>query len=188
MVYRRYTILCMSFISLISFLCIILGILYKNYFNIIIALALPVIGINLFICKLFKEEKSSNDKYIKKAYILNYIFIILCGILLVISNFKDIIWGCFLCLIVLSIAHTIVYGLVHEHLIKITKKYVFVYLMLAIIIMITLIMVYVNVPKEYLAIRLSESTTIYDIVPYIIGAKLIVDVLLSLGIFPSLAW
>lgn len=98
----------------------------------------------------------------------------------------------FICLVILSIAYTIIYGLVHEHLIKISKKYVFVYLILTliiiIIIMISLIMVFANIPKEYFAYRLSESTTVYDLIPYGIGAKFIIDVLLSLGIFPSLAW
>ncbi len=94
-------------------------------------------------------------------------------------------------MVILSIAYTIIYGLVHEHLIKISKKYVFVYLILTliiIIIMISLIMVFANIPKEYFAYRLSESTTVYDLIPYGIGAKFIIDVLLSLGIFPSLAW
>lgn len=91
-------------------------------------------------------------------------------------------------MVILSIAYTIIYGLVHEHLIKISKKYIFVYLILTLIIMISLIMVFANIPKEYFAYRLSESTTVYDLIPYGIGAKFIIDVLLSLGIFPSLAW
>ena len=186
--HKRYTILSLSIISLTSLVGIVLAIIYKNYYNIFITGILPFIGIYIFKSKLFKVEEEKNLKFIKKAYLLNFIFIIFCSFILLISNFKNTILESFICLVILSIAYTIIYGLVHEHLIKISKKYVFVYLMLTLIIMISLIMVFANIPKEYFAYRLSESTTAYDLIPYGIGAKFIIDVLLSLGIFPSLAW
>ncbi len=188
MIYKRYTILSLSIISLTSLVGIVLAIIYKNYYNIFITGILPFIGIYIFKSKLFKVEEEKNLKFIKKAYLLNFIFIIFCSFILLISNFKNAILESFICLVVLSIAYTIIYGLVHEHLIKISKKYVFVYLILTLIIMISLIIVFVNMPKEYFSYHLSESTTIHDLIPYGIGAKFIIDVLLSLGIFPSLAW
>ena len=65
---------------------------------------------------------------------------------------------------------------------KISKKYFVVYLFFALVFMLAVGSVFNIMPKDNLMIVIGQGAMIYEVFPFIIGGKFIIDMLLGLGI------
>lgn len=186
---KRYTIVVGVGIVLNFILNVVFALLFKRYFYLMIAISIPVLYFFVIKSKFFvlKDDVSQN-KYIKTGNILNQIFLFLLGIVLSICCFDNLIWYGFIGCCVLSVGYTLIYMFCHENLMKISKKYFIVYLFFALIFMFAVIAVFLVMPKDYLMIVINEGTTVYDLVPFAIGGKFIIDIFLGAGLFPAIAW
>ncbi len=186
---KRYTIVVGIGVVLNFLLNVVFALLFKCYSYLMIAIAIPILYFFVVKSNLFvKNDDVSLNKNIIAGSVLNQIFLLLLGIVISICFFDALIWYGFIGCCVLSVGYSIFYMTVHENLMKISKKYCIVYLFFALIFMFTEIIVFSVTPKEYMMIVINEETMVYDLVPFAIGGKFIIDILLGLGIFPDITW
>lgn len=185
---KRYTIIVGIGIGLNFLLNVVFALLFKQYSHLLISIAIPILYLFVVKSKLFvKKDDVSLNKNIIAGSVLNQIFLLLLGIVISICFFDALIWYGFIGCCVLSVGYSIIYMTVHENLMKISKKYCIVYLFFALLFMFAEIIVFSVTPKEYMMIVINEETMVYDLVPFAIGGKFIIDILIAFLKLPSIA-
>lgn len=186
---KRYTIIVGIGVILNFILNVVFAFLFRQYYYLMIGIGIPILYVFVVKSKFFvKRDEANLNKYIITGSIVNQIFLLLLGIMVSICCFNNLIWYGFIGVCLLSVGYTLVYMFCHENLMKISKKYFIVYLFFTLIYMFAVIATFFIMPKDYLMIFINEETTVYDLAPFIIGGKFIIDVLLGAGLFPAIAW
>lgn len=180
---KRYTIIVGIGIGLNFLLNVVFALLFKHYSYLMVAIAIPILYFFVVKSKFFvPKDDVSQNKHIKTGSVLNQIFLLMLGIVISICFFDALIWYGFIGCCVLSVGYTLIYLFCHENLMKISKKYFIVYLFFALLFMFALGSVFNIMPKDNLMIVIGQGAMIYEVFPFIIGGKFIIDILLGLGI------
>ena len=124
-----------------------------------------------------KEDINTLKKYRFRAIVFNCAFLILFIVSAILSVFENTSIAGFIMCCVLSVTWTALYGLVaHEQLFKIKKSYAYVYIIIAAIVCGFTFFSFYICPKPQLNINLNGgSSTWNDIIPFVIGIKMICD-------------
>lgn len=180
---KRFTIIVGIEIALNFVLNVVLSLVFKRYYSLIAAAGIPVIWIFLVKSKFFvKIDDKKLNTHIIIGSIVNQIYLLLLGIAIAVSCFDAFIECGFIACCALSVGYTVSYEYSNENLMKISKKYFLVYFFVAMLFMCAVSSVFRLVPPERLMIVIGQGTTLYDLFPFIIGGKFIIDILLGLGI------
>lgn len=186
---KKYTIIVGVGITLNCILNIVFAFMLNCWFYLMIIVSIPILYLFVIKSKFFvKKDDIKINRHITIGNALNQIFLLLLGIVISISYFDNLIWYGFIACCVLSVGYTLIYMFCHENLMKMSKKYCIVYLFFTLILMFSVIAIFLVMPKTYLMIVINEETMVYDLVPFAIGGKFIIDVLLGVGLFPDIAW
>lgn len=185
---RIYTSIIGVGIALNFILNAILSLHFRQYLVLVVATCILVLYV--FICKskfFLEVENEKKDKYIIVGSVINQAILLLLGMFFSIVFFKQFVWYGFIGCCVLSVGYSICYMPIHESLMKIGKRYCIVYLFFVLIFMVAVIAIFLIVPKDYLMVVIGQGATIYEVFPFIIGGKFIIDILIAFLKLPSIA-
>lgn len=179
---KRYTLIIGIGLFLNFALNIVLALMFKSYSYLTVIIGIPALYLFVIKSNFFAKKDDEIDKNIKIGNILNQLFLLLLGIVISVCCFDSLSWYGFIGCCALSVGYTFIYLFCHENLMKISKKYFIVYLFYALLFMCAVITVFRVIPEEPLMIIIGEGATLYQVFPFIIGGKFIIDILLGLGI------
>lgn len=168
----------------------IAAIINQKYMLSAVCILLPLMAMYAYRSKLFRPTEDVRiNKYIRNCFVLSYIFFLLIGIANILISFDITIQVALVVSCILSIAYTIIYGINHEVVYRVNKKFFIPFFLTAVILCVLVLSGVYYVPREFLEILIGDSgVTLYMLVPIIVGGKLVLDILLGLGICPSIAW
>lgn len=186
---KRFTFVVGIGIALNFVLNAVLALVFKRYYYLIAAAGIPFVWLFVVKSRFFlKTDDKKLNTHIIIGSIVNQIFPLLLGAAISVSCFDSLIWYGFIGCCALSVGYTLCYTCSHENLMKVSKQYFFVYFFVALLFMCAVTFVFRTAPEERLMIVIGESTTLYEIFPFIIGGKFIVDILFAALLFPAIAW
>lgn len=184
---KKFTIIVGIGIALNLVLNVVLSLVFKRYYSLIAAAGIPVVWIFLVKSKFFvKIDDQKLNTHLIIGSIVNQIYLLLLGTAIAVSCFDAFIECGFIACCALSVGYTVSYEYSHEHLMKVSKKYFFIFFFVAVLFTCAVTFLFLLVPKEYLMQVIGEGATLYDIFPFIIAGKLIADILFAADKFPAI--
>ncbi len=134
-----------------------------------------------------REEDELNKLAVKRnkiiAIVINVVFAVLFCTVAVLAFFNETSVPAFITCCVLSCLWTFVYNkFAHSKLLKESKKYAYIYIVLAILVCAVTLFTHYKLPEEVIFVRFTEGTTLKDILPWVIAVKGVCDCGVGLGL------